>query len=404
MSETPQLGERVRALADELREHVEGGRVAEAGEVADTLLGLDDEALRAGDPAVVKELLDAGSALIPAGDLARAEELYVKGLEALALSPNATEVDLVVPLHNLFALYDQAGKPAARDYAAATLGGLAERLDEPLPTKVVAVFQQFGEMFAAQGNAVASTVFFRQVQRALSAAGNLAEAALESEAEAAEARLAASPGPKRSRSRPRRSRTWACCDWGTDAPRRRSHRFAAPRSCRRTRRGHDARARCPISRRRTSSQAISRRRAASTRAPSSCGSRRPDCRSGDWGGPVVDHDGVGLRPSPLDPLVDEADWTPTRSSDRNSPPSDNGRSKNGTRAGCPNPSPSSSASAARPRSASVESCCSPGCRTPNRSTCPTPAVARRAAIGASAPARAKRVGRTTPCDRGQTGR
>lgn len=194
MSETPQLGERVRALADELREHVEGGRVAEAGEVADTLLGLDDEALRAGDPAVVKELLDAGSALIPAGDLARAEELYVKGLEALTLSPNATEVDLVVPLHNLFALYDQAGKPAARDYAAATLGGLAERLDEPLPTKVVAVFQQFGEMFAAQGNTVASTVFFRQVQRALSAAGNLAEAALESEAEAAEARLAASPG------------------------------------------------------------------------------------------------------------------------------------------------------------------------------------------------------------------
>ena len=67
-------------------------------------------------------------------------------------------------------------------------------------------------------------------------------------------------------------------------------------------------------------------------------------------------------------------WTPTRSSDRSSPPSTSGRSRKRTRAGCPSLSSSSSASAAPPRSASVGSCCSPGCRTPSRSTCPTPAI------------------------------
>jgi tetratricopeptide (TPR) repeat protein len=156
---------RVRSLSRELADHVRRGAVAEALQLADVLLGVDDAALAAGDPATVRDLLDAAGMVVEARELASAEQLLVKGINALSSNPRATEVDLLIPLSNLMSVYDQGGDPSRRDQIGAMIGGLAERIDAPLPRNAMLVFLQLGRIYSGAGQMVAALVMYGQVHR-----------------------------------------------------------------------------------------------------------------------------------------------------------------------------------------------------------------------------------------------
>jgi tetratricopeptide (TPR) repeat protein len=155
----------VRSLAQTLTAYARQGAVAEAAQAADALLGVDDAALAAGDPAVVRDLLDAAGALTETGDLQRAGSLLAKGINALAVNPQATQADLVVPLNNLMAVHDRAGDAAQRDQVAAYLAGLAQTIEEPLPRNAMMVFLQLGRIYRDVGATKVALVMYRQVHR-----------------------------------------------------------------------------------------------------------------------------------------------------------------------------------------------------------------------------------------------
>jgi tetratricopeptide (TPR) repeat protein len=155
----------VRSLSHALTAFARQGAVAEAARAADALLGVDDAALAAGDPAVVRDLLDAAGALTETGDLPRAGSLLIKGVNALAGNPRATQVDLVIPLNNLMAVYDRMGDAAQRDQVAAYLAGLAQTIEEPLPRNAMMVFLQLGRIYHDVGATEIALVMYRQVHR-----------------------------------------------------------------------------------------------------------------------------------------------------------------------------------------------------------------------------------------------
>jgi tetratricopeptide (TPR) repeat protein len=159
------LAARVHALSAELAAHVAVDAVGDAVRAADALLGLDDTALTAADPATVRELLGAAEALAATGELDWVEQLLTKGVNALSSNPQATPVDLVVPLNNLMAVYDQQGNGPMRDRVAGMIGSLAVQLDEPIPRNAATVFLQLGRIYEDQGNVNAALVLYWQVHR-----------------------------------------------------------------------------------------------------------------------------------------------------------------------------------------------------------------------------------------------
>jgi tetratricopeptide (TPR) repeat protein len=157
----------IRLLASELAAHARRGALAEAAEAADTLLATDDAALAGGDPATVRELLDAAAALAGTADLPRAGALLTKGVNALAANPRASRADLVVPLHNLLVVHDRTGDTAQRDRAAAFLAALAQTIEEPLPPSAMMVFLRLGRIYRDLGMTEVALIMYRQVHRYL---------------------------------------------------------------------------------------------------------------------------------------------------------------------------------------------------------------------------------------------
>lgn len=167
------MSDELRALVEQLQQQAAQaaarGDAAEAQRVADTLTSLDDHALAAADPAVTRSLLDAATSLAGTGDLPRAERLLRKGIQALAENARATQADLIVPLNNLMAVYEQAGADAQRNQVAAAIGVVAQRLDGPLPASAAGALIQLGKMYERSGNHVASLAMYRPVHASMMA-------------------------------------------------------------------------------------------------------------------------------------------------------------------------------------------------------------------------------------------
>lgn len=155
----------VRSLAHELVAAARSGNAAEAARVADVLLGVDDAALVGGDPATIRELLDAAATLADAGQLEPAGSLLAKGINALAANPRASQVELVVPFNNLLAVYDRLGEPQQSAQVAAFIGGLADTIEEPLPQSAMMVFFQLGRIYHGLGRTEVALTMYRQVHR-----------------------------------------------------------------------------------------------------------------------------------------------------------------------------------------------------------------------------------------------
>jgi tetratricopeptide (TPR) repeat protein len=163
------LRAQVQQLQRQAAEAVARGDAAEAQRIGDALLSLDSQALAGADPAITRDLLDATAALVGAGDLPRAERLLLKGIQALSGNARATQADLIVPLNNLMAVYDQAGNTGHRDNVAAVIGGIAERVDGPLPASAVNALLQLGQIFERRENYAAALVMYRPVHDSMMA-------------------------------------------------------------------------------------------------------------------------------------------------------------------------------------------------------------------------------------------
>jgi tetratricopeptide (TPR) repeat protein len=150
------------------------GDAAEAQRVGDALTSLDDSALAAADPGVTRNLLDAAASLVGTGDLPRAERLLRKGIQALSGNARATQADLIVPLNNLMAVYDQTGADAQRNLVGAAIGAIAERLDGPLPDTATNALIQLGQVYERSGNHVASLAMYRPVHVSMKARQDVA--------------------------------------------------------------------------------------------------------------------------------------------------------------------------------------------------------------------------------------
>jgi tetratricopeptide (TPR) repeat protein len=168
------LRAQVQQLQRQAAEAVARGDAAEAQRIGDALLSLDSQALAGADPAITRDLLDAAAALVGAGDLPRAERLLLKGIQALSGNARATQADLIVPLNNLMAVYDQAGNTGHRDNVAAVIGGIAERVDGPLPASAVNALLQLGQIFERRENYVAALVMYRPVHDSMMARQDIA--------------------------------------------------------------------------------------------------------------------------------------------------------------------------------------------------------------------------------------
>ncbi len=172
------LHARVQQLQQQAAQAAARGDAAEVQRVGDTLTSLDDHALAAADPAVTRSLLDAATSLAGTGDLPRAERLLRKGIQALAENARATQVDLIVPLNNLLAVYDQAGAEAQWAQVAAAIGAIAERLDGPLPANATSALIQLGQIYERSGNYVVSLTMYRPAHASMMASQDLAPDAL----------------------------------------------------------------------------------------------------------------------------------------------------------------------------------------------------------------------------------
>lgn len=161
------LRARVQQLQQQAAQAATRGDVAEARRAADTLTSLDDQALAAADPDVTRNLLEAATSLAGAGDLPRAERLLRKGIQALAENGRATQADLIVPLNNLMAVYEQAGADAQRNQVAAAIGAVAQQLDGPLPASAAGALIQLGKMHERSGNYIARLAMYRPVHASM---------------------------------------------------------------------------------------------------------------------------------------------------------------------------------------------------------------------------------------------
>jgi tetratricopeptide (TPR) repeat protein len=164
MSSVPNdIGARVRLLREYASERAELGDAAEVHRAGDGLVSLDDDELSHADPGITRDMLDAAPSLLVAGDFRRAEILLLKGIRALSVNPQATQADLIVPLNNLMAVYDQSGDHNRRSQIAAAIGSIAEQLQEPLTAGAAHVLLQLGQLFEQRGNIGSALVMYRPV-------------------------------------------------------------------------------------------------------------------------------------------------------------------------------------------------------------------------------------------------
>ncbi len=168
------LAARVSELLGYAVERGHAGDTAEVQRAADILLSIDAEALALGDPAITRNLLDAATAVLNAGDFQRGEALMHKGITALSSNPGASKVDLIVPFHNLIALYDQVQAHERASALAGTLGAIVEELDEPLTAKAATVLMRMGKMYEDSGRLAPALVMYRPVHVFMMADPNLA--------------------------------------------------------------------------------------------------------------------------------------------------------------------------------------------------------------------------------------
>jgi tetratricopeptide (TPR) repeat protein len=161
---TSELGATVKQLQAQLSGAVQVGAHPHAQQIADTLLSIDDEALKADDPAVIRDLLDAASALIATRDLARAGSLLAKGINAMAANPRASQVELIVPLNNLMVIYDQQGDRAQWSQIAGLIGAIAQTLTTPLTRQAAVALSQLGQIFERGQNVAFALVMFGPVR------------------------------------------------------------------------------------------------------------------------------------------------------------------------------------------------------------------------------------------------
>jgi tetratricopeptide (TPR) repeat protein len=168
------LGARVGLLRQYAAERAQLGDTAEVHRAGDALLSLDGDALGRAEPGITRDMLDAVPSLLAAGDFQRAEMLLLKGIRALSINPHATQVDQIVPLNNLMAVYDQKGDSGQRNQAAAAIGSLVERLDEPLTPRAADALLQLGALFEQGGNIGATLVMYRPVHAYMTARADIA--------------------------------------------------------------------------------------------------------------------------------------------------------------------------------------------------------------------------------------
>ena len=131
----------------------------------DDLISLDDDELGRAEPAIIHDILATAPSLAAIGDLQRVEQLLRKGVRTLSINPRATQVDLIVPLYNLMAVYDQTGHYDLRTQVGTAIGSIAERLDEPLTSSAATALLQFGRLLKESENINSTLVMYRSVHR-----------------------------------------------------------------------------------------------------------------------------------------------------------------------------------------------------------------------------------------------
>lgn len=157
------IGIRVRQLREYASERARLGDAVEVQRAGAALVALDDEELIGAEPAITRDMLDAAPSLLAAGDVQQTETLLLKGIRALSSNKKATQVDLIVPLNNLMAVYDQKGDYQQRNQVTGAIASIAEGLDEPLPASAAHVLLQLGHLFEQRGNIAVALVMYRPV-------------------------------------------------------------------------------------------------------------------------------------------------------------------------------------------------------------------------------------------------
>jgi len=159
----PDFRTRIATLRQYAAERAEAGDAAEVRRAGDALLSVDDSELKRAEPDLTRNMLDAVSSMVAVGDSQRAEVLLMKGIQALSANPQATKVDLIIPLHNLMAVYDERGDIPRRNQAAGAIGRIAEQLDEPLTPGAAGVLLELGRLLEQVGNINGTLVMYRPV-------------------------------------------------------------------------------------------------------------------------------------------------------------------------------------------------------------------------------------------------